>query len=279
MNVFTTILLATLCLSWQSLSANEGLNAESMAEQYFVARSSLQTFPDLVGAGEDDSDEFLYSVQQELVSLQVRHGASIGGYKGGLIPKLSVGGVLFADGILRGSSVIERQDYRNLMVEAEIAFRMCKPVREPIANVVALKSATCMVYPAIELPDAAIGNLDELLKDIPQLRKALIPTNMLSASVLLGAGKDPAEMDINSLPVRVSIDGTEIAHRDAEPPNGDIWARTLWVINEFILAQGYELTAEHIIIPGALTGIHPGNAGSYNIDFGALGEVTFRIVE
>jgi 2-keto-4-pentenoate hydratase len=259
MNVFTTILLATLSLSWQSLSANERLSADSMAEQYFAARSTLQTFPDLVGADEDFSDEFLY--------------------KGGLIPKLSVAGVLLAEGILQGSSTIERQDFRNLMVEAEIAFRMCKPVTEPLANVAALKLATCMVYPAIELPDAAVENLDELLKDIPRLRKALIPTNMLSANVLLGAGRNPAGIDLNSLPVRVSVDGKEIAYRSAEPPDGDIWARTLWVINDFILTNDYELTSKHIIIPGALTGIHPGNAGSYTIDYGALGEVSFLIVD
>ena len=279
MNVSTKILLATLSLSWQSLSANERLSADSMAEQYFAARSTLQTFPDLVGADEDFSDEFLYSVQRKLVSLQIRRGASIGGYKGGLIPKLPVAGVLLAEGILQGSSTIERQDFRNLMVEAEIAFRMCKPVTEPLANVAALKLATCMVYPAIELPDAAVENLDELLKDLPRLRKALIPTNMLSANVLLGAGRDPAGIDLNSLPVRVSVDGTEIARRSAEPAHGDIWARTLWVINDFILTNDYELTSKHIIIPGALTGIHPGNAGSYTIDYGALGEVSFLIVD
>lgn len=253
------------------------LDPETVARTYLDARQSGLVFPDLFGNGQQFSDKMLYEVQRKFVELQLDQGLSIGGYKGGFIPKASVGGVLFAEGLLKGSPTLQRSQFQNLVVEAEIAFQFCGPVGQAFEDVATLKAQTCNVYPAVELPDAAVDNLEELLSDFVQLRQALIPINMAVAKVLLGEGKNPRDIDLDHLDVSVFHDGTRIGYRDGVASDDDIWSRVLWVVNDYILRRGYKLGSDHIIIPGALTGLHPSNTGQYRVDYGSLGAVEFRI--
>ena len=100
---------------------------------------------------------------------------------------------------------------------------------------------------------------------------------MAVAKVLIGEPMEPDAIDLNRLDVSVSHDGSQIGFRDGETSSGDIWSRVLWTINEFVIAEGYALEPHHIIIPGALTGLHPGNLGAYDIDYGALGRIRFTV--
>ena len=47
----------------------------------------------------------------------------------------------------------------------------------------------------------------------------------------------------------------------------------IWLINQ-ILAQGYELRPGHVLMTGSIGSMHPGKAGRYRADFGALGGLT-----
>jgi 2-keto-4-pentenoate hydratase len=274
-----TAMMLFLCVLLPAVHAGGGpdIDPERVARAYLDARKAGLSFPEVFGNGEQHSDALLYEVQRKLVELQLDEGLTIGGYKGGFIPKASIGGVLFAEGVLKGRPILKRTDFQNLLVEAEIAFQFCAAIKLPVADVAALKALTCNVYPAIELPDAAVRNLDGLLRDLPQLRRALIPTNMAVANVLLGEGKNPNSLDLDHLTIRATHNDVEIGNRDGSTSNDDIWSRVLWIVNEFVLARGYELSAEHIIIPGALTGLHQSTPGHYKVDYGALGEVEFRI--
>ncbi len=270
-----TLLVCSLCS--QSTVAVETPDAQYIAELFLAAQKSVTHFPDVIRINPDMDESLLYDIQQRFVRLQLENGSTIGGYKGGFIPKSPIGGVLFADGILQGAPTIERANFQLLLVEAEIAFRLCQPLSTPLPNVAALKSLTCEIYPAIELPDAAVPDLGQLRNDFGHLRRLLIPTNMAVSHVLLGAGMKPGELDLDRLNVKLELDGEEFAYRDGATSTDDIWARVLWVINEFVLPNGYTISPDHFIIPGSLTGLHPGKPGNYRIDYGDLGTVEFTV--
>ena len=248
-----------------------------MAELFFAAQKSSTYFPDIIKINPELDESLLYEIQKRFVALQVKAGSSIGGYKGGFIPKAPVDGVLFEKGILHGSPTIDRANFQGLLVEAEIAFRLCQSVSTPVASIAELKSFTCGIYPAIELPDVAVADLDQLKQDFVHLRRLMIPTNMAASRLLLGEGTEPGAVDLDRLDVKVELDGTQIGFRNGATSEGDIWARVLWVINDFVIANGYTITPNHVIIPGSLTGLHPGKPGSYRINYGALGTIEFTV--
>ena len=275
---FIPALLLLVCsLFSQSTVAADTPDAQYIAELFLAAQKSATHFPDVIRINPDLDESLLYDIQRRFVRLQVENGSTIGGYKGGFIPKSPTGGVLFVDGILRGSPTIERANFQGLLVEAEIAFRLCQPLSTPLANVTELKSLTCEIYPAIELPDAALPDLGQLRNNFAHLRRLLIPTNMAVSHVLLGAGMNPGDLDLDHLNVKLELDGEEFAYRDGATSTDDIWSRVLWVINEFVLPNSYTISPDHFIIPGSLTGLHPGKPGNYRIDYGALGTVEFKV--
>jgi 2-keto-4-pentenoate hydratase len=277
MKIIQAALLTACCIFGPSPHAADAPDAQYVAELFFAAKKAGTHYPDILRINPDLDEAFLYDVQRRFVAMQIRSGASIGGYKGGFIPKSSIGGVLFAQGILRGSPTLESRDFQSLLVEAEIAFQLCGPLSAPLADVAALKSATCKVYPAIELPDAALPDLDRLRKDFPHLRRLLIPTNMAVSHLLLGDERAPAGIDLDHLDVTIKFNGTAIGNRDGTKSQDDIWTRVLWVVNDFVIANDYEIAPDHIIIPGALTGLHAGKPGAWEVDYGALGKIEFQI--
>ncbi len=270
-----TLLVCSLCS--QSTVAIETPDAQYIAELFLAAQKSAMHFPDVIRINPDMGESLLYDIQRRFVQLQVENGSTIGGYKGGFIPQSPIGGVLFTDGILQGSPTIERANFQGLLVEAEIAFRLCQPLSTPLADVAVLKSLTCEIYPAIELPDAAVPDLAQLRNDFVHLRRLLIPTNMAVSHVLLGAGMKPGDLKLDRLNVKLELDGEEFAYRDGATSTDDIWSRVLWVINAFVLPNGYTISPDHFIIPGSLTGLHPGKPGNYRIDYGELGTVEFTV--
>ena len=272
-----TTMLSVYCLVASTVHAADTADAQYIAELFFDAQSSSTHFPDVIRINPSLDESQLYDIQRRFVALQLKHGSSIGGYKGGFIPKAPVGGVLIAHGILHGAPTIDSADFQGLLVEAEIAFRLCHPVSTRVTGIATLKANTCGIYPAVELPDAAVANLDLLRQDFDHLRRLLIPTNVAVSHVLLGEGVESNSIDLDRLDVKVELDGAQIGFRDGATSTDNIWARLLWVINEFVIANGYTVTPHHVIIPGSLTGLHRGTPGSYRIDYGALGRVEFTV--
>jgi 2-keto-4-pentenoate hydratase len=261
--------------TWSIASENPDTNY--MARLLMEAKQAKRLFPDFLRINTELDDATLYEVQKKYVALQVENGETVAGYKGGFVPKASVGAVLFKKGTLTESPVLERSDFHILLVEAEVAFRFCKSVTQPLANVSALRQAVCEVHPAIELPDVASPDFGLLRKNFPHLRKFLIATNVAASHVLLGPARDPNTLDINGLTVRVTHNGEQIGYRDGAKAQGDLWENVLWVINNFVLKNGYTIEPDHIIIPGNLTGLHPGKPGDYHADFGELGSIDFKV--
>lgn len=272
------LILCVLTLLCTAIAhAGQRADPAYIAELLFTAHEHAQPFPDIVRINPALDDPQLYAIQHRFVALRLAAGDSIGGYKGGFIPRAPLGGVLLASGRLTGAPVIERDGFQSLLVEAEIGFRLCTRRTLPFADVETLRAATCAVFPAIELPDAAFANLASLREDFTRLRRLLVATNVAASHVLTGPERAPAGLDLDRLDVRVVHDGNEIGVRPGATSDDDIWQRLLWTINEFVIANGYTVEPSHVIIPGALTGLHPGKPGHYAVDYGALGEVEFTL--
>ncbi|MGR9090221.1 MAG: hypothetical protein ACU85U_06540 [Gammaproteobacteria bacterium] len=266
-----TLLCATIT------HAAQRADSAYIAQLLFTAHERAQPFPDILRINPGLDEALLYDVQRRFVALRLAAGDGIGGYKGGFIPRAPVGGVLFSSGHLTGAPVIQRDEFQSLLVEAEIGFRLCAPHTQAFADVESLRAATCAVFPAIELPDAAFEDLAALRADFAHLRRLLIPVNVAASHLLTGAELDPAGLDLDRLDVRVVHDGKALGARPGATSEDDIWQRVLWTVNEFVIANGYTLEPAHIVIPGALTGLHPGKPGHYSVDYGALGRLEFEI--
>lgn len=267
--------LTLLCVA--TTHAAQRADTTYIAELLYAAHARGQPFPDIVRINPALDDNELYTIGHRYVALRVAAGDSIGGYKGGFIPRAPLGGVLFADGRLTGAPVIARDRFQSLLVEAEIGFQLCARRTTPFADVSALRAATCAVFPAIELPDAAYTDLASLREQFTHLRRLLIATNVAASHILTGTARNPAGIDLDRLDVRVVHDGNEIGARPGATSEDDIWQRLLWTINEFVIANAYTVEPSHVIIPGALTGLHAGKPGHYLVDYGALGAVEFDI--
>jgi 2-keto-4-pentenoate hydratase len=276
----------SVALAWCLLSASQAIIAEPltldidyMARLMIEAQAAHHSYPDLARMNPALDDAALYAVQRALVAKTLASGRTVGGYKGGLIPLAPVGGVLFQQGLITGSPRIESTTYVSLLIEAEIAFVFCAKVDAILKDVAALRKVVCKFRPAIELPDAAVHDLAALKTDLPRLRRALIPNNMATKQVLLGAERSADSVDVDTLVVSTRHGTQTIGVRDLTKPHESLWRNVLWIVNEFVLKQGYEIAPGHIIIPGNLTGLHPGLPGKYHVDYGALGVVDFEVTD
>ena len=249
-----------------------------MARLVGEAAEHRRVFPDFVRINPSLDMETLYGVQQRYVAARLAAGERIGGYKGGFIPQLPIGGVLFAAGLKESVRQVRRSEFHSLLVEAEIAFEICAPVTAPLADVAAVQAVVCRLRPAVELPDAAVPDLAALKQDLPHLARVLVPTDIATRDVALGAPLAAGAVDLAAVRVRATHDGRTLGERAAGPANLALWESVRWVINEFALARGYRVEAGQIVMPGQLTGLHVGAPGHYHIDYGVLGSVEFDIV-
>jgi 2-keto-4-pentenoate hydratase len=250
-----------------------------MARLVIDAAAQRKPFPDFVRINPSLDMESLYGVQQRYVASRVAAGERIGGYKGGFIPQLPIGGVLFAAGLQEQVREVRRGDFHSLLVEAEIAFEICAPVTAPLVDVAAVKAVVCRLRPAVELPDAAVPDLAALKQDLPHLARVLVPTDIATRDVALGAPVATEAVDLAAVRVLATHDGKMLGERAAGPANLALWESVRWIVNEFALARGYRVEAGHLVMPGNLTGLHAGAPGHYRIDYGPLGSVEFDIVD
>ena len=250
-----------------------------MARLVGEAIAQRRVVPDFVRINPTLDMESLYGVQQRYVAARLAAGERIGGYKGGFVPQLPIGGVLFAEGLKASVRTVRRGDFHSLLVEAEIGFEICAPVTAPLKDVAAVQAVVCRLRPAVELPDAAVPDLATLKQDLPHLARVLVPTDIATREVALGAPVAAEAVDLTAISVRVTHAGKTIGERAAGTANLALWESVRWVVNEFALARGYRVEAGHLVMPGNLTGLHPGAPGHYRIDYGPLGRVEFDIVD
>lgn len=123
--VRSSIVLALLMVL---ISATAWAGVQEMADALAAADAANKPVPVLSKSAPDMDAKTAYAVQKAYVGQRVAT-AGIGGFKGGLTTEgaqkrfgvnFPLSGVLYAAGKLEGSPVVDRKDFRMLMLETEI---------------------------------------------------------------------------------------------------------------------------------------------------------------
>lgn len=276
-STLSQILSLGICWLVSALAqADESVDVKYFSRLLFDAKIAGRLLPDIYRINPEISERLLYSIQKEYVGALIEHGDVIAGFKGGFVPKASVGGVLFGGKkILSGTPKLRLKDFRLLVVEAEIGFKFCKAIVARITDINSLKNQVCGVMPVVEIADGAIADFAKVKQDFKHLRNTLISINVASSHTLVGE-LFPVDVNLSDLPVKMLHDGNQIGNRDLGVPF-EFWRNLLWIVNEYVLEQGYAIRPGNFIIAGNLTGIHAAQPGEYVADFSTLGSLRFRV--
>lgn len=196
----------------------QAVDTEYFGKLLFEAQQNGSLLPDIYRINSTLDDQTLYDIQKAYVTARLDAGDVIGGYKGGFLPKASVGGVLFGgEKILGGRPSINKDDFSLLVVEAEIGFKFCKSITAPIVDIASLKKYVCEIMPVMEIADGAIADFGDVKKNFKHLRSTLISINVASSHTLLGDSLKPG-IKLSSLPVSMNHNGKQIGARDMQAP-------------------------------------------------------------
>ena len=230
----------------------------------------------------DISMDEAYALQHELVGKLRDHGGwgEIYGYKAALtaLPaQQAMGitepiiGVLFERAVFPADGATTIKTDRPVLLETEVGFTLGKPITEPVTEHNVL-DAVAYCSGLIEL---ASPNLQQRPTSVD-----LISNNSASYGCVVGvSNKHPTDIDLDAVPVTLTrlASAEEVLHTAAA---GSVMAgqreALTWLINS-TLAQGYALRPGHVLMTGSIGSMHPGKAGKYRADFGALGDITFAI--
>ena len=230
----------------------------------------------------DISMDEAYALQHELVGKLRDHGGwgEIYGYKAALtaLPaQQAMGitepiiGVLFERAVFPADGATTIKTDRPVLLETEVGFTLGKPITEPVTEHNVL-DAVAYCSGLIEL---ASPNLQQRPTSVD-----LISNNSASYGCIIGvSNRHPTDIDLDAVPVTLTrlASAEEVLHTAAA---GSVMAgqreALTWLINS-TLAQSYALRPGHVLMTGSIGSMHPGKAGKYWADFGALGDITFAI--
>lgn len=223
------------------------------------------------------SEARAYEYQAAVVSAMLQRDR-VAGIKGGGMTRPSqirlgggpIFGVLFRSGSLRPGSTLKLSDYRKLAIETEIGFELGRRIAAPLPDVQALRRHVAAVRPVVELPDNAMEG------DGRFTATDLIACNILSRSFIAGPGVAPGALNLDSLAIRLTLDGAEVHRAIGSDTYESQWNALLWLVNKAVRQRG-PLERGCLIITGALGGALGAKTGRYEADFGALGSVSFSV--
>lgn len=215
-----------------------------------------------------------YAVQRCFVALA--HGAGpLAGYKAAGVGNLDALHPLvavvpaFAEYTGKKDVVIDLDDGAPRHVETEIGYRFHKAVTAPVGNVEALRACVQAVSAVIELPGGAVESFR------PGTQEDLIAWNINGKFMIVGPGRNPAEIDPDAVDITLTLDGTVINTARGDMAAAGQWPTLLKTVNHLI-ERGYVIEPGQIISNGALGKINRARAGAYRADFGPLGSIVFE---
>lgn len=177
--------------------------------------------------------------------------------------------VLFAKGKRHNNATLNASDYRGLLVETELCFRLNTAIGEPVNSLADLKPLVASIAPAFELADPGFGKAKFTGED-------LVATNIACGGWIEGPVFDWQAAELDAIEVILKRDG-ETLH---EAPAGSVmdgqWPALLWLVNQTV-GQGYTISPDQLLLTGAIGAAHPGQAGHYTAEFGAAGSIEFRL--
>ena len=157
-------------------------------------------------------------------------------------------------------------------VEPEIAFMLKKDLQGPNVTVEQVLDATEYVFPALEVIDSRIRDWKIKLADT-------IADNASSARVVVGANHVPVQgLDLAGEELVFEKNGQELGRAKGEAVLGNPANAVAWVANK-LSEYGITISAGEFVMPGALTGATPVQAGDeIRATYAHVGVVSVRFV-
>jgi len=246
----------------------EALSAQNQAGEFYTPPSTQLGTYNLARA---------YQLQRAYVA-HWQHRDTIGGFKAAVTaPPMQkafglsgpVTSVLFARGKRSNNSNFPITDYRTLLVETELSFRLNKSVSAPLATIDDVRALVARCSPTFELADPGFGAAKFTGED-------LVATNIACGGWIEGEAFDWQGTDLDALEVTLKRGG-EILHTESAGSVMDgQWQALLWLINHSV-DQGYTITPDHVLLTGAIGAAHPGQSGHYEADYGRAGRIEFQV--
>jgi len=255
------------------------MSAQTLPDRMKADHAAGNPLPLASAEGADLDLPAAYAIQRAYVRARLET-ESIAGFKAGATapgPQKVFGlaepisGVLFASGLRHNGATVGLAEFRTLMLEVELGFRLGRAITRPPQDVAALREAVDAVLPMVELAEIPFGGA-------PFTGLDLIAANSASCAFMAGGEPDWRATDLNALRVRFSRDAVLLHEASASEVMGDQWQALRWLI-ERILAQGYRLEPGHLLMTGSIGAAHPGKSGAYLADFGEFGRVAFQITD
>lgn len=217
-----------------------------------------------------------YAIQERLVRDRRAAGETLEGWKVGLTSKVmqeQLGvdqpdyGAILSGWVVPDGATLPLDALIAPRVEAEVCFRLARPLRGPGVTVADVLAATSGVSAAIEVIDSRIRDWKLTLVDT-------IADMASSARIVVAESSVPTDgLDLRAMPVELLRDGEVVATGVGAACLGDPAAAVAWAANT-LGALGVTLEAGHIVMPGALHGAVPvTGAGRFEARFGGIGSV------
>ena len=229
--------------------------------------------------------EDAYRVQDAWVSHKLAQGRRVYGHKIGLTSRAMQKssninepdyGVLLDDMVFAEGSEIPAGRFIVPRVEVELAFLLDKDLSGPHCTVFDVLGATAYVFPAIEIIDARIQQLDPETKATRKVFDT-ISDNAANAGIVTGGRPvRPFDFDLRWLGALLYKNGvieeTGVAAGVLNHPANGV----AWLANKYA-AHGRRLEAGQVILAGSFTRPVEADPGDvFHADYGPLGGVTLR---
>jgi 2-oxo-hept-3-ene-1,7-dioate hydratase len=258
-----------------------------LARELYDARKSRTPVRQFSKRFPDMTIEDGYAVQRSWVQLELADGRSIRGRKIGLTSRAMQlasqitepdFAPLMDDMFFEQGSDIEASRFIAPRVEVELAFILGRALKGPGVTLFDVLAATEYVTPAIEIIDSRIEQFD---RDTQVMRKVCDTISDFAANagiVLGGLPVKPADVDLRWVGALLFKNGvieeTGLAAGVLNHPATGV----AWLANK-IAPYDEQLNAGDVVLAGSFTRPTPAQAGDkFNIDYGPLGSVAFRIV-
>ncbi|MEC1259213.1 fumarylacetoacetate hydrolase family protein [Bacillus swezeyi] len=228
----------------------------------------------------DMTVEDAYRVQEELISLKLKHGSGIIGPKMGLTSRAKmqqmnveepIYGYIFEDMIVPNGGHINMDKLIHPKVEAEIAFLLGEDIEGPGITGEQVLAATDYFIPALEIIDSRYKNFSFTLPDV-------IADNASSSRVVFGERiKKPENLKLESAEVSLMINGVVKEQGTGAAVVGHP-ANSAAMLANMLARKKQKLKAGSIILTGGVTGavmLKPGDSVSAQVE--GLGDVSFAV--
>lgn len=183
-------------------------------------------------------------------------------------------GPVFVSGLMDAPAVVPRDRFQTVGLESEFAFSLARDLapRDARYEVDEVADAVATMLPAVEIISPRLDHLTR------HGLAAAIADGAIHGGLILGLDvHDWREADLETAPVRLLVDGEEVAAGVGANALGSPLKALAWFVNRFT-GTGETLAAGSVVSTGTCTGVIYLEAGQQALaDFGPLGHVHLSV--